>query len=415
EPEYFTDLGKGGELSRSAYLKNQLQAAYNGQRWRFSGAVQHFQTLSGVEPYQRAPQLKLALKPSGKNSVNLIFTNEYNYFDSDERNIIGSRSDHTLGLSYPYTSTATFITPTIKWRTTQYSTEDKSASTTSDYERSLPIFSLDSGLFLERQVFNNGYTQTLEPRLYYLNVPYRDQSAIPVFDTSERRLSFGQLFSDSRFNGADRIGDSQQLSIAVSSRFLSNQDGKERFTAKLGQILYFADRQVQLPGITTDNTAASEYAAELSSVISQSWNWKGTILWAPETEKTHDGAIRLQYKPDSRHIFNADYRLRTNETNVANNLHQYNLSGFWKLNPKWQLFGRYQFDRLKQLPLEVLAGFGYESCCWAVRLMHREILPAGETETSSSLLFEFEFKGLASVNGKRLNNYLKDGILGYQP
>jgi hypothetical protein len=49
------------------------------------------------------------------------------------------------------------------------------ASTT----RSLPMFSLDSSLILERDwtFLGANYTQTLEPRAYYVYIPYKDQSA----------------------------------------------------------------------------------------------------------------------------------------------------------------------------------------------------------------------------------------------
>ena len=79
--------------------------------------------------------------------------------------------------------------------------------------RSLPIGSIDAGLFFDRETSIRGksFLQTLEPRLFYLRTPYRNRDELPIFDTRDFTFSWGQLFRDSRYTGADRQNDANQL------------------------------------------------------------------------------------------------------------------------------------------------------------------------------------------------------------
>ncbi|MDH5183783.1 MAG: LPS assembly protein LptD, partial [Gammaproteobacteria bacterium] len=315
EQTYYNDLGSNAELSRQPYLKNQLSSLYSRHQWNFTGTVQAFQTLSGVEQYQRMPQLSIIRKPDGNNRLNTLFNSEYNYFYAESKQNVGSRLTTQIGISYPYTTTAGFVTPRLSLHSSQYQLEDTLANTTSQSTRELPIFSLDSGLFFERNLANNSLIQTLEPRLYYLYVPYVDQSPLPVFDSADYTFDFNQLFRENRFTGADRIADANQLSMALSSRFLAANSGEELFSASLGQVLYFEDRQVQLLNATATQTDSnSDYVAELKARIGPHWNWKSDLLWQPDTTLAKKFNSRLQYKSDKAHIANLNYTTQSNGT-----------------------------------------------------------------------------------------------------
>lgn len=415
EQAYYNDLGSHLELSREPYLKNQVDSHYSGSKWDFIATAQGFQTLSGAEQYQRMPQLRIARKPAGNNRINTIFNSEYNYFyaDNPANGKIGSRLSTQLGFSYPYTTTAGFITPRLSMHSSQYQIEDTVAPSTSSPTRELPIFSLDSGLFFERPLANNSLIQTLEPRIYYLYVPYLDQSALPVFDSGSYTFDFNQLFRENRFTGTDRIADANQLSIAVTSRFLSTRTGDELFSASLGQVLYFADRQVNLDGALPLTDSQSDYIAELKARIGGHWNWKSDLLWQPDTPQAKNLSSRLQYKSDRNHIANINYNSQSDGT--TNTLSQTDVSGLWQLNPRWHLYGRYNYDLKNQASLEQLFGFGYDSCCWAFRLVQRNFRIDVNSPSEQRWDFDFEFKGMSSFGGARINDYLKNGILGYEP
>lgn len=413
EQAYYNDLGSKLELSREPYLKNQLDSRYNGKRWNFSGTVQAFQTLTGTEQYQRMPQLSLMRKPAGNNRLNTIFNSEYNYFYADTKPYIGSRLTTQLGLSYPYTTTAGFITPRLSWHSSQYQIEDTLTSTSSQPTRELPIFSLDSGLFFERRLASNSLIQTLEPRLYYLHVPYVDQSAIPIFDSGNYTFDFNQLFRENRFTGSDRIADANQLSVALSSRFISTQTGSELFSVSLGQIFYLQDRQVQLLDTTLPSTSSdSDYIAALRARIAQHWSWKSDLLWQPNTSMAKSFNSRLQYKSDKAHIANLSYNSQSDGSTRTQA--QMDLSTLWKLNPRWHLYGRYNYDLQNETELEQLFGLGYESCCWAFRIAQRNYRTNSTEPVEQTLGFEFEFKGLGSAGGNHINEYLKTGIIGFE-
>src|SRR5690606_9788542 len=103
-------------------------------------------------------------------------------------------------------------------------------------DRAVPIVSLDSGLYFDRDTswFGNAMRQTFEPRAYYLYVPNEDQTDIPVFDTGESSFSYASLWRDNRFSGKDRIGDANQLSLGFTSRWIE-ANGFERQRLSLGQ------------------------------------------------------------------------------------------------------------------------------------------------------------------------------------
>ncbi|MBD3670973.1 MAG: LPS assembly protein LptD [Gammaproteobacteria bacterium] len=412
ESSFYSDFGKSSELSRAPYLKNLLQSTYTGTQWGFTGSLEAYQTLSGIEPYQRMPQLVMNYRPAGNNRLNTLFNSEYNYFYSADKNIIGSRLHTVAGLSYPYRHIAGFLVPRLTWHSTHYEVEDRSLPASNQYSRDLPVFSLDSGLFFERNLADGRLMQTLEPRLYYLNVPYQDQDALPRFDSSAYTFDFNQLFRENRFTGSDVIGDANQLTVAVTTRFLSTASGNELFSASLGQILYFEDRRVTLNPSSSDLTeSGSDYVAELSAQPFDHWDWRATLLWDPVTDSADIFNTRLQYKPNAAHIVNLAYRSTANAGTPS--LSQADTSALWKLNSRWHLYGRYNHDLLNQESLETLYGFGYESCCWSLRLTQRDYRPSTGAELQSGLMLEFEFKGLGSA-GAGVDDYLKSGILGYE-
>ncbi|MFA7388506.1 MAG: LPS assembly protein LptD, partial [Thiohalobacteraceae bacterium] len=279
DDRYFEDLGTDLEVSSTTHLERLAQATYFGTGWSLTGRVQDFQTVdrtipSAADAYARLPQLLFHAAPRTRPyGVELDLASELVQFDHDDL-VTGTRLDLQPKASLPLGGAAWFLTPAASVRYTQYKLEDQPANQPEDPSRTTPIASLDSGLFFERNLgwFGNDLLQTLEPRAFYLYVPHRDQSDLPVFDTALRDFSFYQMFEDNRFTGADRMGDANQLTLAATTRLLDPGTGTQYASLSLGEIFYFRDREVTL----YNNQAAADQSrsnlvAELDLRLSQSW------------------------------------------------------------------------------------------------------------------------------------------------
>ena len=144
----------------------------------------------------------------------------------------GARSSVSPVLAAPLLAPGWFLTPKVGVRSVSYCAGALQPGEPQSPQVSIPWASLDSGLVFERDsgLFGPGSTQTLEPRLFYVYVPYRNQDAIPIFDTALADFNYAQLFTENRFVGGDRFGDANQVTLALTSRFLRS-DGQEALRA----------------------------------------------------------------------------------------------------------------------------------------------------------------------------------------
>lgn len=407
---YFQDLGTSLELSSITHLERRADLRYSRRYWDLLLRAQGYQSVSETladqsKPYQRLPQLKLTGDlPEGPLRLRYQLNAEWVRFDR-ANSTVGDRLDIMPALSAPLIGASYFLIPKIKGRYTQYTLED-SAQNPIELERSLPISSLDSGLIFERQA-GADLRQTLEPRLFYLHTPYREQGQIPVFDTGKLDFNFNQLFRDDRFSGADRVGDAQRLSMALTSRLISKQRGDELFRASLGQILYFRDRRVVLPGDTVQSEQRSDLAAELSTQPTPQWTLRTSMLWDSERRNTDRASSQLQYRRDHRRVVNLAHRYRRSD------FEQMDISFAWPVTDHWKSVGRWTYSLNDNQDIETFAGVEYESCCWAVRVVGRRYITGADQEYNQSLYFQLVLKGLTSL-GENLDEFLQRGILGYE-
>lgn len=417
--DYLNDMGSNINISNITHLERSAKFSYYAGPWRMNILGQSYETIDDTiavdsRPYRRLPQLTLAGTDDVFNDkMTWSLSSQWVDFmhDSETKNT-GQRFDVYPKISLPFGGHAWFMTPSIGWRLTQYDVIDGTQTALDITDRELSIASLDSGLFFERDVADGKYIQTLEPRLYYLNIPYEDQSAIPLFDTGEADFSFSQLFRENRFNGIDRIGDANQLTVAISSRLLNKQHGDELLSLNLGQIFYYDDRQVQLDNIpVTDNS--SDIISELRSAMGN-WSTRLTAQWDPERDKTDKRSMQLKYQPESHKIINLGYRFRRDLADETNNLEQTDFSFIWPVTSVYSVLGRWNYSVTEKRDIETLFGIEYDSCCWAMRIVAQRFLRDDDSH-DSSLMFQLIFKGLGSVTDKRATNVIKNAILGYQP
>jgi LPS-assembly protein len=414
DDDYLDDLGGSLAVSSARHLERRGDVRYYGDGWDFLGRVQQYQTIdeniaATDEPYSRLPQLLFNLdRPHQATGLNYHLRAEYVQFDHTlDSKETAQRIDLQPGVSYPMRETWGFLTPRLSLRHTSYSFDNH---TTNSHSRTLPTFSLDGGLYIDRDTSWFGQpTQTLEPRLFYLYTPEENQDVIPAFDTDDLEFSFANLFRENRFSGADRVGDANQLTTAVTTRVLSDRSGDELFRASLGQIFYFADREVQMPSVSDADDSSSAIVAEVASRINQNWRVSAGIQWNPHADdnETERSAFSVNYHDDRDRIFNLAYRY------TDGIIEQADLSTRWPISHNLHAVARWDYSLLHNQTMEAFGGIEYGDCCWVTRIVARQYRNDADDEMDTAILLQLELKGLTSL-GEKLDQFLERGILGYR-
>ncbi|MGE8288347.1 MAG: LPS-assembly protein LptD [Stenotrophomonas sp.] len=329
----------------------------------------------------------------------------------------GSRLDIKPYVSMPLAGASWYITPTLAWRYTAYQLDRGMVANGADRTptRSLPITTVDAGLFFDRETSLGGksYLNTLEPRIFYLNTPYREQSNLPLFDTRAFTFSWGQLFRDSRYTGADRQNDANQLTTALTTRLIRQEDGREKLSASIGQITYFDDSRVTLnSGEAPVEQGNSAWVADVNWALTDRWTLGSTYQWNPKYGKEDLASVRARYLMPGDGVVNLSYRYRRNPNNGTDQLEQADLSFLYPINPTWSVVGRYYYSLLDNKPLEIIGGVQWDSCCLTVRALARRYVRNRDGDLDNSFQIEFVLKGLSSV-GQDTDRTLRRAILGY--
>lgn len=417
--DYLDDLGDSLAVTSSRHLERVGQLRYTAEDWSLLGRTQYFQTIDEEisledRPYSRLPQLLFELnKPRQAFGLTYHLASEYVYFGHSDNDIVkGHRFDLQPAISLPLSRSWGYVTPKASIRYTRYDLENQTPGEDDSPDRLLPTFSLDSGLFFERSGswFGQSIIQTLEPRLFYLVTPYKSQDELPNFDTADTTFTFPSLFLENRFSGSDKIGDANQLTAALTSRILSDETGTELLRASIGQIFYFRDRKVQLEGDAVDDESSSSVIAELASRINREWSMRAGIQWDPHIghDSIEKGLFSLRYNDDGKRIFNTEYNY------TPDKVEQTDISGRWPLGNRWSLVGRWTFSHLFNETVQAFAGVEYDSCCWRVRLIGRQLLTDIDNDPENAILVQFQLKGLGGW-GEASDQFLEDNISGYQP
>ena len=419
DSNYLTDMSTNIAVSSVTHLERRATAHQYMGPFTVMLSAQAYETLDELisidnRPYRRLPQLTLNGNDDfGNSDLFWSLDSEWvNFKHESDNRIQGDRFSAYPKLSWSLQGHAWFIKPAFGVHYTRYSVTDASDQPLDIEDRSLPISSLDSGLFFERQAGEH-MIQTLEPRLFLLNVPYEDQSNIPIFDTGETEFSFSQLFRDNRFSGIDRIGDTRQLTLGLTSRLLDTRDGREHMSVSFGQIYYNGDRRVTLDN-STISTNQSDAVAELSLRL-DNWSAKSTLQWDPSDRQMDRRNIQLHYAADDNRIVNLAYRFRRDPLNADDDLEQTDVSFSWPIGQRYALMGRWNYSLTDEDDIAKLLGFEYDSCCWTVRLVAQEYLTDNAVEPyDTSIMLQLIFKGLGSVHGKKAGRALENAILGYE-
>ena len=412
DTDYFTDLGTNLAVASQSFLAQTGDIEYAGNGWRGLARVQNFQTLDTTiapadRPYKRLPQFRIsAEKRRRSGKLNPGGHGEFVNFDRDN-GVIGQRVDLMPTLNYEWRDAAWFISPKATVRLTHYDLDNTAPAQSNNLTRTIPTASLDAGMFFERDwsFGKRGFLQTLEPRLFYLYVPFQNQDDLPIFDTGRFDFQFSQLFSENRFTGADRVGDANQLSFALTSRLLASSTGEERLRLDVGQIRYFRDREVTLPNEPIETSNASPLIVDLTATIARRWQLYTGVQWEVGEDQIEKNNTGLRYQADPQRVVNLSY------TYTRNDFEQSDISMAWPIVKDWRFVGRWAYALDQDKTVEAFGGVEYESCCWAFRTVIRRYLSG--TEQTNAFFFQLEFKGLAGV-GRGTVDFLERSIPGYE-
>lgn len=421
---YFTDLSSQISTIAQTNLVREGRLTYAGGWWTAGTLVQRFQTLQDpnaatvVKPYERLPQINLTANrydlPVG---AAFHFNGEFVAFNHPDGNQVqGRRTTYYPQLSLPMQTAAFYVTPKVGVHNTQYSLEQQAAGTPSALSRSVPIVSVDSGMTFERdaKVFGRDLVQTLEPRLYYLNVPYRDQSQIPVFDTGVADFNFAQIFSENTFTGGDRIADANQATFALSSRLINPSSGAELSRVAVGQRWYFRDQLVTLPGVAPRTGHVADYLGAFSAQLNPRTSFDSGVQYNPRDKHLERFNVGLRYLPETGRILNASYRFNRDQallTGTPTGLRQIDVSGQWPLGWGWSAVGRYNYSIKDKRLIENVLGMEYTEACWALRFVVQSVATT-TGQTSTGFFMQLQLNGFSSLGSNPIS-LLKRNVPGY--
>ena len=439
DPEYLEDFGTDLAVSSTRFLQRRADLTYRGGNWSVLGRLHSYQIVDQSiqvtsRPYKNLPRLQFRYFPlRGNKTINLNLLTDLTYFDRTGEagvtvDVTGFRADLYPSISYPIRTQSAFLVPKVGVRFTQYDL-DKRGPFNKSPSRTLPIVSVDSGVFLERdfRMRDGNFLHTLEPRLFYLYVPYENQNDLPVFDSSVFNLDYNALFRENRFSGYDRIGDTNQATLALGSQLIDRDTGKQIASVQVAQSFYLEDQNVirQILGAQgelvdigmPEQDLLSPLIIEAGANLTNDLSLSAEIYWDINDRLTRKMAIAAQYNPAGSKVINLAYRVRRAETGqirrLPTDIEQSDVSFSWPLTDRLNAVGRWNYAVSEGRSLDLFLGVEYEGCCFAVKAVGRRFLSNLDGDFNVGFFMQLELKGLGSI-GQRTVEFLNQAIPGYR-
>ena len=394
-------------------------------------------------PYQRLPQIGARYTKGFGPGLQVAFESEFNRFvnptnplqdvSTDDR-LTGNRV-HALGsISRPFGSPGWTLTPKVSFNAASYSLDQPMSDGRTSASRVIPTFSLDSAWVFERDAryFGHAVRQTLEPRLFYVNTPFRDQSVLPKFDSAAKDFNFDSIFTENAFSGVDRVSDAHQLTAGVTTRFLDPESGAELLRLGIAQRYLFRDQNV-----TPDDVPLTQRASDLlllgSTTLVPRWSLDAALQYSPDTERIARSTVGVRYSPGPFRTISATYRLTRGLTEQVELGWQWPIygptpdesraadvasggsgrpSGGGSCRGSWYAVGRVIYSTLEKRMTDSLLGFEYDAGCWIGRVV-LDRTSTGTSEAATRVLIQLELVGLSRLGSNPLQ-VLKDNIPGYR-
>jgi LPS-assembly protein len=418
DDNFFTDLGTKVSQTSQVQIPSDLTLG-RVAGWGSAGAgsynldavVQTWQTLQAdpanpvTPPYNRLPQISLSAVRQEVLWTDFGFFGQYSAF-AHPTLVSGQRALAYPSLSLPFQNSYAYFTPKAGINVTRYLIDQNTGGYAGE-DRTLPIFSADSGLTFERPITLGGssFSQTLEPRLYYLYIPFRDQSGIPVFDSAQQDVNFTTIYAENEFSGWDRINDANQITLGVSSRLLATDTGAQRLRVGIAQRYYFEPQRVTLPGQAPRAADTSDLLAALAGSVAPHWTANAGIQYTTDTSLVQKFNVGTRYLPEAGKVLNLSYR------HTRDVLQQGDISAQWPLGKGWTALARWNYSLMDHRTLEGLLGTEYNGDCWVLRLVgHRFVTTTQETQMS--YFIQLELNGVSRIGSNPMET-LRRNIGGY--
>ncbi|MDQ5918884.1 MAG: LPS-assembly protein [Pseudomonadota bacterium] len=424
DDQYFTDLSSRSVLTSQRQLLRQGTLNYGGEWWGATVIGQSYQTLNPdadpaqriEKPYSLAPQINVNARRPDFYRTDIAFLGQYSSFTHDTLDQ-GRRTVAYPQVSLPFVQPGWYVTPKVGAHVTSYSLDRRTSTGSESFSRSLPIFSVDGGMTFERDTtwFGAKATQTLEPRLYYLSVPYKDQSQIPIFDSALADFNFAQIFSENQFSGYDRISDANQLTAAVTTRLIDPSSGAEAMRAMFGQRYYFQRQRVTLTGqidptVEEDKWNKSDFLAAFSGRVLPKTYLDTALQYNPKETRMERSSIGARYQPELGKVLNVSYRYGSEQVSGAE-FKNVDIAGQWPIWGGWSAVGRYNYSVLDHKPIETVGGLEYGAGCWAVRLVGHQIVTTSGRE-HTTFFVQLELNDFARIGSNPID-LLRRNVQGY--
>lgn len=396
--DYFNDLRNEVRYFSATYVPRDAQLNYSNSYFRVQARANQYQIIdnrvnSAQQPYERLPSLSLSTSlPEGPMGIKYGLRASYNNFkagslpegSSAVPRVDGTRLAFTPYVELPMEKIWGYLKPRVSVHNRSYSLNNVAPGRDDKPSFTVPVFSLDSGIYFEKNThwFGDGALQTLEPRLFYVYAPEEDQKDVPSFDTSQIVLNnFGNIFRDTRFFGEDRVGDTNQVTIGLTSRIIDNESGDERLKFNLGQLYLLDDLKQNIQMDRTIKKGAGDLLAELHTNSGYNWGTYSFMQYSHDLGDLVTARFALNYRPkdDSRKNISVGYYFRKGlelETSTgvisSEDIDQLTVNANWPISDRWQFFGsgRYSLERSENIAST--AGVEYNGCCWKLRFMGSE-------------------------------------------
>ncbi|AUT58501.1 LPS-assembly protein LptD [Paraburkholderia terrae] len=402
---------------------------YNNGPWSVLAREQHWQTLSpSTAPYGREPQLNVKYAKYNVGGFDFGAEADYSRFrittaDATE----GDRVVFNPYLSYSVIGPGYFVTPKVQWHFASYDLSNigtgSPANQPKNFTESIPTFSFDTGLIFDRSVrlFGQDFIQTLEPRLYYVYTPYRNQNFAPLFDTAESDFGLAEIFTPNTFVGNDRIADANRVTAAITTRFLNPATGDERARFVIAQQYYFRDQRVTLNQTpqSSEQATHSDLILGASLKLGAGFASETAFQYNADNNQLVKTSIGFGYSPAAGKVINLGYRYTRANTTLDNQpINQLLISGQWPLMHRVFGVGRINYDLKAQRVVDALLGMQYDADCWTLGVGFQRyangVNSTGGTSSGTRVLAQLTFKGLSSVDNGLMSAF-RASVAGYQP
>ncbi len=425
DDEFFTDLGNG-TANRRRFMEQFVDFRYSGRRQTLYMNLRNYQSVddtlpSQFGPYKQLPNVLYYLtgpgfgnyRGNGRVGLNLQgnFTN-YERGNSLTGNIVSLRPN----ISHTYIRPFLNVKTKFEVQHNQYWLDDPNRTFDDSESYTIPKLSIDGRLFSERNLLlgDTNYLQTLEPRLFYLLIPNMDFDHIPNFGTGlYDNSNFRNIFSENRFGGYARVGDANQVTAAVTSRIIDKLNGREKLRFSIGQIYYFRDRKVTLPGGLIDREDTSELLVETVASPTNAFSLRGNLKWDPDKGRASKSGISLRYQPNMDTVLNLRYRHRKARSIFQQDISQTDISARIPIRNNLALIGRWNYSLEENESVETFGGIEFESCCWGAKLIARRFLKDSEGTHDNSIFMQIHFRGLGGFGRGGSESFISSGISGY--